>query len=334
MALSDIPVHDPFIVTDAAAGRYVLYTAFDEAAAGRGTGVVAYTSEDLRHWSGPQVVFRVPEGTWADPRTAPWAPEVHRHAGRWFLFVTLHEPATPLGRVRQGENLVEVSNARTGLPYPPVRRGVVTAVADGPLGPFTLLQEDGPVTRPDFMAIDGTLFVDDAGEPWMVYVHEWVQLLDGTIEAVRLSADLSRAVSDPVHLFRGSEASWLSTRIPSAQALPPYVTDGPQLRRLPGGGLAMLWSSYRAGQGSGEYVETWAVSESCSLQGPWSQRDVLVDGNAGHGMLFETLDGTLLLVLHRGMNTPKVRAELHEVIEGPKDLRGGADRRDLYGRHA
>ena len=42
---------------------------------------------------------------------------------------------------------------------------------------------------------------------------------------------------------------------------------------------------------------------------------MLVDGNAGHGMLFDTFDDRLMLVLHRGMNTPRVRAELHEVVE-------------------
>jgi len=48
---------------------------------------------------------------------------------------------------------------------------------------------------------------------------------------------------------------------------------------------------------------------------------VLVDGNAGHGMLFETFEGRLMLVLHRGMNTPRVRAELHEVVEDGDGLR-------------
>ena len=261
----------------------------------------------------------------------PWAPEVHRHDGRYFLFLTLHDPGTALPPARQGENEFTVSNARTGASYPTSRRGVGIAVADRPDGPFTLLRTDRPVTRPDFMALDGTLFVDADGSPWMVYAHEWVQLLDGTIEAVPLSGDLRTAVGEPVQLFRGSEASWLRDRVPSAAALPPYVTDGPQLRRLPGGALAMIWASYRADGAAGEYVETFAVSPDGALRGPWVQREVLVGGNAGHGMLFETFDGVLMLVLHRGMNTPTVRAELHEVVENAGGLRLGADRRDLYG---
>ncbi|MFC0680211.1 glycoside hydrolase family 43 protein [Lysobacter korlensis] len=329
--LHSIPVHDPFLLTDRASGRYLLYTAYDGRADGRGTGIVAYTSQNLRDWAGPEVVFRVPDGAWPDPGTAPWAPEVHAYRGQYFLFLTMHDPHTALSPVRRGENEFAVSNARTGARYEPTMRGVGIAVADRPEGPFRLIRTDRPTTPPDFMALDGTLFVGDDGTPWMVYAHEWVQLLDGTMEAVRLSDDLGSAVGDPVHLFRGSEASWLRTRTPGTAALPPYVTDGPQLRRLPGGALAMLWASYRADGAAGEYVETYAVSPSGSLFGPWIQGDVLVDGNAGHGMLFETFDGTLMLVLHRGMNTPTVRPELHEVVVHAGGLRLGADRRDLYG---
>jgi hypothetical protein len=32
-------------------------------------------------------------------------------------------------------------------------------------------------------------------------------------------------------------------------------------------------------------------------------------------MVFDTFEGTPMLVLHRGMNTPRVRAELHELVE-------------------
>jgi len=101
--LDQIPVHDPFVVADAATGRYHLFTAFD----GRrgpipGTGVVSYTSENLRDWSGPDVVFRVPEGSWADPDAAPWATEVHEHLGRNYLFTPLHQPAMELSRPQRG----------------------------------------------------------------------------------------------------------------------------------------------------------------------------------------------------------------------------------------
>lgn len=42
---------------------------------------------------------------------------------------------------------------------------------------------DAPITPRDFMTLDGTLYVDRAGAPWMVYAHEWIQKVDGTMEA-------------------------------------------------------------------------------------------------------------------------------------------------------
>lgn len=320
--LSEFRAHDPFVLPVAQDRTYRLYSGGPDAA-GR-PGVVVRTSTDLRTWSAPRSVFTVPQGTWADPTAGPWAPEVHAWNGRYHLFTTLHQGATELPEVRQGGTRIALSTDDPRWRLSPSARGTVVAVSDSPDGPFELLDPTGPVPPREFMTLDGTLFVDDAGQPWMVYAHEWVQILDGTVEAVPLTADLGRAAGAPVHLFRASEASWHRTRRPGTSALAPYVTDGPQLRRLPGGALAMLWSSYRDGEGTSdgdgagrEYVQTWAISRSGDLGGPWEQRDVLVGGRAGHGMLFDTFDGRTMLILHRGMGTPVVRAELHEVRLAP-----------------
>ncbi|GAA2982896.1 hypothetical protein JOD63_002441 [Microbacterium terrae] len=330
--LDAIPVHDPFILARRDDETYYLYTAFDgDRGPVPGHGVLAYTSTDLRDWSGPTVVFEVPEGTWADAAQSPWAPEVHEHGGRFYLFTTLHNGATALPWPADGgQQFLLGSGGVVDEGRRPSARGSVTAVADSPLGPFTLLDAQKPVPPADFMTLDGTLFVDDDDKPWMVYAHEWVQLLDGTFEAVPLSDDLSRAIGDPVHLFRASEGSWLSTQVPGLQTLAPYVSDGCQLRRLASGALTMLWASYRHGPGGSEYVETSATSASGSLFGPWVQNGILVDGNAGHGMVFDGFDGRSYLVLHRGMNTPRVRAEIFEVEDAGDRLQVVADRRDLY----
>ncbi|WP_187279598.1 family 43 glycosylhydrolase [Quadrisphaera setariae] len=329
--LADLPCHDPWVI--AVDGGYLLYVSFDGARwerslppgasspAPNGTGVLAWWSPDLRAWSDPRVVFTVPGGCWADPASAPWAPEVHRWGGRYVLATTLHDPSTDLGPVRQRGTRVALSGETA--PLAPVRRGTVLAVADDPRGPFELLDPARAHNPDGFTALDGTLVAGDDGEPWLVYAHEWVQVLDGTVEAVPLHADLSGASGPPVHLFRASEAPWYRELVPSAEALAPYVTDGPQVHRLPGGALAVLWASYRTSPDhpTGEYVQTQALSPSGSLAGPWEQGEVLVGGNAGHGMLLATHEGDLVLVLHRGMNTPRVRAEVHGVQAGPTGLR-------------
>ncbi|WP_432562243.1 glycoside hydrolase family 43 protein [Kineococcus sp. SYSU DK003] len=312
--LAEFPAHDPFVLPVAHDGTYRLYSA----AHGEHPGVVVRTSTDLRNWSAPRPVFTVPADCWADPSAAPWAPEVHLWRGRYHLFTTLHQPADALPPVRQGGTTFVLGTDDPRWRLAPARRGTVVAVSDSPDGPFELLDPSGPVPPAEFMTLDGTLHVDRAGRPWMVYAHEWVQILDGTVEAVPLQDDLSRAAGPPVHLFRGSEASWQRSVTPGTASLAPYVTDGPQLRRLPGGALAALWSSYRAG--GAEYVQTWAISRTGELTGHWEQRGVLVGGDAGHGMLFETFEGRTVLVLHRGTGTQRVRAELHEVRLFPDEV--------------
>ena len=88
------------------------------------------------------------------------------------------------------------------------RGGTVIAIADEPDGPFILRDKDRPHTPWDFMALDGTLYVDPDGKPWMVYAHEWVQKIDGTFEAIRLEDDLGQSVGEPIHLFKASDAPW------------------------------------------------------------------------------------------------------------------------------
>ena len=329
--LDDVPCHDPYVL--AVDGGYLLYTSYDSARWERqipdgadypappGTGVLAWWSPDLQSWGEPTAVFTVPEGSWADPERAPWAPEVHRWGGRYVLATTLHQPLDPLPEVHQRGTRITMSATGWG-DFSPIRRGTVLAVADDARGPFELLDRTGPHTPAGFMALDGTLVRDEAGRPWLVYAHEWVQVVDGTMEAVPLTEELTVA-GPPVHLFRGSEARWFRELAPTTEALAPYVTDGPQLYPLPGGALAMIWASYRPSTdfSTGEYVETQAISRSGALLGPWEQGEVLLDGNAGHGMLVHTHEGDLVLVLHRGMNTGRVRAEVHDVVVTADGLR-------------
>ena len=207
-------------------------------------------------------------------------------------------------------------------------RGTAIAVADSPDGPFALLKRDGPVPPADFMTLDGTLYVDPAGRPWMVYAHEWVQVVDGTMEAVPLSPDLAAAAGPPVHLFRASSAPWLdANRVPS-RAEATYTTDGPELFRTKDNHLLMLWASYDRGQ----YVQTVARSTTGDLRGPWEQLPPLLGDDTGHGMLFRTFDGQLMMVVHRPFK--RARGKLYDVADDGDRLRIVRHRTDLGRRPA
>ena len=58
------------------------------------------------------------------------------------------------------------------------------------------------------MSLDGTLFVDDDGQPWMVFCHEWVQIKDGAICAMKLSKDLKSLPESPWNCSRSTLAPW------------------------------------------------------------------------------------------------------------------------------
>ncbi len=301
MQFSEFYLHDPFIVAHKASQTYYLYNgAGPRQLGGQRAGVVTYKSKDLLHWDGPYKVFEVPDGLWADPAQGVWAPEVHLYRGKYYLLATLHNNKSMLKYA--DEDKLPIYNGKKAKPH---MRGTQVFVADTPDGPFVPLG-NSPAPPPDLMTLDGTLFVED-GVPYMVYAHEWIQVLDGTIEAVPLKPDLSAHAGQPFLLFKASEAPWAAAQEKKPGELPTYVTDGPCLYRTRNGKLVMLWSSYR----DGLYVETIAHSTSGKLRGPWKQGEVLVGNDSGHGMLFESFDGKLMMVLHQPFR--QARGKLFEM---------------------
>jgi hypothetical protein len=82
----------------------------------------------------------------------------------------------------------------------------------------------------------------------MIFVHEWTQIIDGTMDYIELAPDLSYTVSEkPITMFRATEAPWVTEMNDSGEAtfglkMPGWVTDGPQMFRTQTGKLGMLWS--------------------------------------------------------------------------------------------
>ena len=250
----------------------------------------AYKSKDLLTWDGPSVVFEVPDAVWANPAQGAWAPEVHLYKGRYYLFTTLHNRDHIIA---QPPEVWRVNHWR----------GTTIAVGDSPDGPFRLVKRDAPIPPADFMTLDGTLYVDPDNQPWMVYAHEWIQKIDGTMEAIKLKDDLTGSVGDPIHLFKGSDAPWLNEQMTPSRKELSFVTDGPELFRTKDSHLLMLWSSYD----NKGYVEALARSKTGQIQGPWEQLPPLIADDSGHGMLFHTFDGQLMMILHRPFRAPLAR---------------------------
>jgi arabinan endo-1,5-alpha-L-arabinosidase len=175
---TDIHIRDPFVLPILAEKKYYLYgTNGPECWTNSATRIDYFTNGDLQDWDGPYPAFRPPANFWADRNF--WAPEVHAYRGRYYMLASFKAEG--------------------------VCRGTQVLAADSSQGPFLPIS-DGPVTPRDWECLDGTLFVDADGYPWMVFCHEWVQVGDGEICAVRLSDDLASAMEPPRLLFQASEA--------------------------------------------------------------------------------------------------------------------------------
>lgn len=272
---SDIQIRDPFILVYD--NKYYMY------AQNFPYGFKAYVSSDLENWEEPQEIIRFPKGFWATRNF--WAPEVHIHNGKFFLFVTLR------------------SETR--------KRGVQIFRSDSPLGPFEIIS-DGPVTPEDWMCIDGTLYRDKSGKPYMVFCHEWTDIKDGTMCYAELSEDFTHFLSKPETMFHASDYPFVKSVLPEPGN---FVTDGPFLHRCDNGDLLMIWSSY----GSKGYFESLLKSDNGEINGKWIAQDMLFESDGGHGMLFKDLEGKLKLALHRP-NSHDERLALFNIEEKDGNL--------------
>ncbi len=274
MKNQEINIRDPFVLCEN--GTYYMFGTRGRDFGMRTGGFDVYVGTDLENWSAPQEVFDSARYGMNDGSN--WAPEVHRFGGRYYLFATFTQPNG--------------------------RRGTYSLVSDSPAGPF-VPNSDGPLTPAEWESLDGTLWVED-GKPYLVFCHEHVQILNGTVCFVQLSDDLKRAVTAPTLLFYGSDAYGVPEN-PDGR----YVTDGPFLHRAENGRLYMIWSTCPP-EG---YYQGLCVSETGRVAGPWTQLPPLYTKDGGHGMLFCDLAGDLRLTLHSPNRSPDERPVFFRVQE-------------------
>ena len=249
-------VRDPFVLSDN--GTYYVY----------GTGWKCFRNVSGK-LTGPWKKTDI-EVNMAHPETdggSHWAPEVHKYNGAYYMFTTY---------------LNSVTN----------HRGCIILKADSPEGPFNEIT-DGFITPAGWDSIDGTLYIDPDGQPWMVFVHEWTSMPDGVgaFAAAKLSDDFTHFTSEPIELFKANEPGWAAAN----------VTDGCFMYTNEKGELLMLWSNFD----SFGYAVAVAKSSNGRLDGEWTHEAEplyskymtnVYDG--GHPMVFTDTDGQKYLVFH------------------------------------
>jgi len=282
MKTADFRIRDPFVLVDD--GKYYLYGTTRLGANtidGIGKmGFDVYVSTDLENWDGPHSVFEVPEGFWGIRDF--WAPEVHKYNGAYYIFATFKDSGD--------------------------LHGIGILKADSPMGPFRP-HSDIPITSREWSSLDGTLYVDKAGKPYMVFCHEWSQIIDGTMCYAPLSDDLTHFTEEPTTMFAASDSPFVRTAIMRKSGKEGYITDGPCMYRTKDGELLMLWSS----KGEEGYMECIHRSDNREIDGNFLPVEVMYSKDGGHGMLFRDLEGKLRFSLHQPNRCPDERARFFEV---------------------
>ena len=275
MKTKEIIIRDPFVLPYK--NEYYMYGS----RVGEQTGFDVYKSTDIENWSEPKSVFEKHDGFWGTKDF--WAPEVHLYNGKFYMFASF------------------CSDTR--------RRGTQILVSDKPDGSFE--EWSDVVTPNDWECLDGTLWVED-GVPYMVFCHEWIQIKDGEVCAVRLSADLKRSEGEPFVLWKASDAKWVVGFGEPDSGL--NITDGPFLLKDKNGRLCSLWSSFcESGYALGK-----AYSDNGKISGKWiNEEEPLFKKDGGHGMCFETFNGERLIALHINNSTA---GKEHPVFIKAQDL--------------
>ena len=246
MKTEQINIRDPFVVYED--GNYYLYGTRAQGFGCETGGFDVYISKDLVEWSDPIECFD--SAKHGLNRAVNWAPEVHKYHGKYYMFATFTQ-----------EN---------GL------RGTYSLCSDSLTGPF-VPNSRGALTPTDWECLDGTLYVDEAGIPYLVFCHEHTQILDGTICYARLNDRLDALEGEVVTLFCAS----------SVEKVDPvkgnhFVTDGPFLHRTKDGELFMIWSSFI----KGNYAEFVVKFKDGKLGTEFEHLQPMLDSDGGHGMIF------------------------------------------------
>ena len=255
---SDISLSDPFVMADNKTQYYYM----------TGTGGGLWKSKDLETWTGPTYPISTSETTWMGASPQVWASEIHYYNDTYYNISTFTNSAITID-----------SNGHK-------RRAVHILQSKLPNGTYSVIPDGDPTYLPaDKTTLDGTLFVDTDGTPYLLYCHEWIQNGNGTIEYIQLKDDLSGSIGTGKIIMRASDASWNNSA----------VTDGPFVFRTQTGRLGIIWTSWHGG----DYVQGVAYSSNGKLSGTWTQQALpITPDNFGHGMLFRDFNGQLLMSIH------------------------------------
>lgn len=165
-------IGDPFVLKD---GKdYYLYATSDAA-----TGFKVWHSGDLVNWEEQGYAYDIVEQPQQWGMGDFWAPEVIKHKGTYYMTYS----------ARNAEGHLQIAIARS----------------DDPLGPFKDISTD--IIKQDGSYIDGDLFIDGDGTPYLYYVKDCSEnILSGIhvsqIYVQQMNDELTQVIGEPKLLLQ------------------------------------------------------------------------------------------------------------------------------------
>ena len=224
-------------------------------------GIEFYTSNDLKKWHYGGVALHKNDSygnKWF------WAPEVYHINGKFYMYYT-------------------------------AEKHICVATSSSPTGPF--VQQVQEPMLPDSNIIDNTLFIDDDGTPYLLYV---VINKGFTIYAAELDSDLTTIKPNTATPCIRPRQRW--------EKLEGKVNEGPSVIKYKGR-YFLLYS------GNGYHSQMYGIgcAVADNIRGPWKKLPdnpilQLPSGlyGTGHGAPFYDKKGNMYYVFHAHNNSEKV----------------------------
>ena len=299
----DFFIRDPYVLADN--GVYYMYgTRYDGS-------FDVFTSTDLMVWEKQGQCF-VPEGDFWGGTTNFWAPEVYKYTYNgetaYYMFATFLSNET----IAKDESL-NMSYDNEGV------RGTAVLKAESPLGPFKEYS-DGALTLEAHDCLDGTLYVDEDGTPYMIYAHEHTcgachngNVRVGEMNYVQLSEDLKTTIGEHKEWFSAADYKgdykWNGETLKDGGT---FLTDGPFVYNI-GTQKYLLWTTSELNK-DGSYIQlaiSFSTIGDVTGAGVETNSSVLYgsDTPGGHAMIFTGFDEQTYMILHTP-NSGDVKSKL------------------------